>query len=279
VVGEVVRLRDSLAWYERLPLFGLRVLVTRAEAQAGGLTEALRAAGAESVALPLLRIVPCEDVSALDRALDALESYDVLLLTSANAVRLLAARAAARGIALAREGLRIACVGPATAKAAGETGLSVDFVPADRFDAEGLLAALEAWRPLAGLRFLLPRSAAARDALPEGLRARGARVDAIALYRPEAAPADAAWLRGELLAGRLDALTFTSPSAVRHFCALLDEPSREAAGRSVVVAIGPVTAAALREAGLDPHVVAGRAEGEALVEGLAGYFERAGGRA
>lgn len=274
VVGDVVRLRESLAWYERRPLFGRRVLVTRSEEQAGALMEALRGAGAEPVALPLLRIVACEDTRDLDRALGGLAGTDVLLFTSANAVRLFAERAAARGVGLAREGLRIACVGPATAEAAAAAGLAVHVVPFARFDAEGLLEALDAWLAPAGRRFLLPRSASARDVLPEGLRARGASVDVVDLYRPDPAPVDPGWLRAELAAGRLDALTFTSPSTVRHFCALLDAPARAAAQRAVVAAIGPVTAAALREAGLAPQVVAPRAGGATLVDALAAHFAR-----
>lgn len=276
VVGDVVRLRESLGWYEQRPLFGRRVLVTRSEDQAGTLMEALRGAGAEPIALPLLRVVACQDTRRLDQALADLASYDVLLFTSANAVRLLAARAAERGVRLARESLRVACVGPATAEAAAAAALAVHVVPFARFDAEGLLEALDAWLAPAGRRFLLPRSASARDALPEGLRARGARVDVVDLYRPEATSVDAGWLRAELVAGRLDALTFTSPSVVRHFDALLDAPAREAATRSVIAAIGPVTAAALREVGLTPQVVAPRAGGATLVEALAIHFADGG---
>ena len=273
VVGEVVRLRESLAWYERLPLFGRRVLVTRSEEQAGELMQALRGAGAEPVALPLLQIAACEDTRELDRALGSLEHYDVLLFTSANAVRIFVAHAAARGASLASAHLRIACVGPATAKAAAEAGLPAHVVPSERFDAEGLLGALDIGLAPAGRRFLLPRSASARDVLPAGLRARGAQVDTIDLYRPEPSPVDGQWLRAELAAGHLDVLTFTSPSTVRHFFALLDDTARSAVAHAVVAAIGKVTAAALSKAGFAPQVVAVRAGGAALVEALAAYFE------
>jgi uroporphyrinogen III methyltransferase/synthase len=272
IVGEVVTLRDSLAWYERLPLFGRRVLVTRAEAQAGEMLASLRAAGAEPIALPMLRVVPCEDTSALEDALDHASRYDAILFTSANAVRFLALETARLGVDLARAQVPAACVGPATAAAAREAGLAVRVVPCERFDAEGLLEALQAALPLPGRRFLLPRSAAARGRLPEGLRAAGAQVDVIDLYRPEAAPVDGAWLREELAADHLHVLTFTSPSTVRHFLAHLDARARDGAGRAVVAALGPVTAAALREVGLPPQVVADRAEGVALVEALIAHF-------
>lgn len=273
VVGDVVTLRETLRWYERRPLFGRRVLVTRSEEQAGELMESLRGAGAEPVALPLLRIVACEQTQALDAALGRLADYDALLLTSANAVRLLAARAASLGVDLRRGVRRVACVGPATARAAADAGLAVHVTPEERFDAEGLLDALDEWLPPAGRRFLLPRSTAARDVLTQGLRQRGAEVDAIDLYRPEPAPVDGGWLRGELSTGRLDVLTFTSPSTVRHFCAHLDATTRAALADVVVAAIGPVTAAALRSAGLAPQVVAARAGGETLVDALAAHFD------
>jgi uroporphyrinogen III methyltransferase/synthase len=278
VVGDVVRLRGALAWYDRLPLFGRRVLVTRAASQAGELLRALRAAGAEPIAVPLLRVVPCEDTRALDEALSDLGRYDALLLTSANAARLFAARASQRGVDLGAAQLDVVCVGPATAAAAREAGLAVRLVPSERFDAEGLLSAIRRDASPEGRRFLLPRSAAARDALPDGLRALGARVDTVAIYRPEPAAVDAAGLRAALVAGRVDALTFTSPSSVRHFLAQLDPAARAAAGRIVVAAIGPVTEAALREAGLAPQVVAPRAGATELVEALAGHFASRGDR-
>ena len=270
VVGQVVRLRRELVWWERQPLFGRRVLVTRAEEQAGELMRRLHAAGAEALALPVIRTRPVADSGPLDAALAQLARYEALLFTSANAVRFLAERAAALGVPLS--GPRIFCVGPATAERAREAGLWVDLVPAGRYDAEGLLEALRRVVPLAGRRFLLPRAEGAREVLPEGLRAAGAEVDAVAVYRTEAAPFDAAALRARLAAGEIEALSFTSPSTVRHFLAALDGPARAAAARCAVVAIGAVTAEALRREGLAPSVVAERPGAEALVEALASHF-------
>ncbi len=277
VVGPVVRLRRELAWWERLPLFGRRVLVTRAEEQASELVRRLHAEGAEAVVLPVIRVRPVDDTRPLDAALDRLADYDALLFTSANAVRFFAERAASRGVALA--GPRVFCVGPATAQRAREAGLAVDLVPAGGTDAEGLLAALRRSLPLAGRRFLLPRAESAREVLPEGLRRSGARVEVLPIYRTEPAPIDAGALRARLAAGEIDALSFTSPSTVRHFLAALDGPARAAAARCAVVAIGAVTAEALRREGLAPSVVAERPGAEALVEALASYFagEAAGG--
>jgi uroporphyrinogen-III synthase len=153
----------------------------------------------------------------------------------------------------------------------------VDGVP-ERQDGEGLLELVARELPPRGRRFLLPRAEQARETLSRGLRAGGARVDAVAVYRTVAAAVDAGALRERLVRGELDALTFASPSAAKRFAELLDDPALAAARRCVVAAIGPVTAAALRKLGLAPDCVAERASGAALVEALAsGLAERAVG--
>jgi uroporphyrinogen III methyltransferase/synthase len=266
VIGDVVALRRSLAWREALPLYGWRVLVTRAEEQAGALAEALRRAGAEPIVLPTIRIVPVV-AAELEERLAALDRYDLVVLTSANAVRHLARAAAARGVGLDGGRLRAVCVGPVTAAAAQEAGLAVELVP-PRFDAEGVLEALAQRYPLAGRRILLPRAERAREVLPEGLRRAGATVDTLVVYRTEPAALDAPALRDRLGRGELHALTFTSPSTVRHFFAALDEPARAATRRCVVAAIGPVTAGALAEIGRPADVVAEASGASALVEAL-----------
>ncbi|HBZ71644.1 MAG TPA: uroporphyrinogen-III C-methyltransferase [Deltaproteobacteria bacterium] len=267
VIGDVVRLRGELARAERLPLAGLRVLVTRSETQAGGLVTELRRAGAEPLIVPMIQLAPLSATPELAAAIAGLSDYDVLLFTSANAVRcFVAAASAGKGLGALRA--RVVCVGPATARTAQELGLAVHLVPTRRFDAEGLLEALRLSFPLAGQRILLPRAAAARDLLPEGLRRAGATVDVVAVYRTEAAKVDTAALCAGLVRGEIDALTFTSPSTVRHFMACLDEAARKAVRRCVVAALGPVTAAALRDAGLAPDVVAERAQAGALAQAL-----------
>jgi uroporphyrinogen III methyltransferase/synthase len=272
VVGDVVLLRDALAWYERQPLFGRRVLVTRAPEQAGELVAALANAGAEAVIAPLVQLAEPEDPSALDAALDRLADYDAIVFTSANAVRFTAQRAAQRGIALATVTARVICVGPATAQAALEAGIPVHRAPPARYDAEAVLEQLLADGDVRGQRFLLPRSDLARGALPDGLRAAGAHVDAVVAYRNAPAAVDRDWLLGELVAGRLDALTFASPSAAKRFAEALDPAARSAATKCLIAAIGPVTARALATAGLPAQVVAQSATAASLVEQLALAF-------
>jgi uroporphyrinogen III methyltransferase/synthase len=276
VIGDVVRLREELAWYERRPLFGKRVLVTRAADQAAEMLAAFREAGAEAVSMPMIQIEAPDDFGPVDAALDRIGSYDVLLVTSANAIRRFAERATARGRSLSGLSATVVCVGPKSAEATVAAGLPVHTIPAERFDAQGMLDAIEKHLPPTGRRFLLPRAAGARDTLPEGLRAAGAAVDAVTVYRNVAPEADAPALRKRLMAGGLDALTFTSPSTVRHFLQLLDEEARRAARRCLVAAIGPVTAEALRKEGLGPDVVPERASAPELVAALARAFQATG---
>jgi uroporphyrinogen III methyltransferase/synthase len=201
VIGEVVRLRETLAWFETRPLFGRRVLVTRSREQAPALAAALRRAGAEPVVLPLLRQAPPDDWREVDAALARRGGYDALLFTSANAVRALASRAAERGASVAALAERVFCVGPGTAAAARSAGLEVHGVPERRQGGEGLLELVARQLPPRGRRFLLPRAQEARENLPEGLRAAGARVDAVTVYRTVAEPVDAGALRERLVRG------------------------------------------------------------------------------
>jgi uroporphyrinogen III methyltransferase/synthase len=268
VVGDVVSLRAALAWYERQPLFGRRVLVTRSAGQARELSAALASAGAQPVVVPLLRLAPAADPRPLDEALGRLAGFDAIVFTSANAVRFTADRARERGVDLA--GARaVFCVGPRTAAAAATAGLAPQPLPEGGFDAAGVLEAIRRALPPRGRRFLIPRSELARDALPDGLRADGAQVDAVVAYRNLPADPDAEELRDELRRDALDVLTFASPSAVRRLCELLDAEALAAARRAWIAAIGPHTADALRSAGLPPDLTSPQPDARAFVAAIA----------
>jgi uroporphyrinogen III methyltransferase/synthase len=266
VVGEVVRLREELAWFEARPLFGLRVLVTRPAHQAADLAAALRAAGAEPVLLPLVAIAPLPDPAPLDAALGRLADWDALVFTSANAVRVFADRWRARRPRPAAPPAW--CVGPATARAALAAGLAVRGDPEEAGDASTLARVILEDAPGAGRRFLVPCAEGMRAELAEGLRAAGARVDVLPIYRTVPAPVDAAALRGSLAGGDLDAIAFASPSALRALLGHLDAAALAGARRALRVAIGPATAAALREAGLDADAVAGEPGAAGIVRAL-----------
>jgi uroporphyrinogen III methyltransferase/synthase len=276
VVGDVVRLREQIAWFDARPLFGRRVLVTRAAEQSEPLARALREAGAEPVCVPMIRITAEADDAAAPPAVAELDVYDAVLFTSANATRAFAGRLAASGRVPQALRARVVCVGPATAEAARRAGFANAEVAGARHDAEGMLASLRASGSLAGRRFLFVRGARARDVLPRGLREAGARVDETVVYRTLPAEVDEAALRAALVRGELHALTFTSASAARRFAACLDGAALRAARGLVVAAIGETTAAALREAGLVPDVVPSESGVRALADALSERFAARG---
>ncbi len=274
VVGEVVRLRSQLAWFEAQPLFGRRVLVSRAPEQAEALCRALEEAGAQPVPIPMIRTVAEPATPETEAALATLPDYDFIVFTSANAVRALADLSRAAGHEPHALPARALCVGPATKAAAVHSGFAVAPLPVTGGDAEALLGTLRASVPLAGRRVLWPRGAAAGPALALGLREAGAWVDDIVVYRTEPAPFDAPALAAALAEGSLHALTFASPSAARSFAAGMGEEGLRVARGAVVVALGRVTAAALAQLGLPAAAVAESPEPAALVAALASAFEQ-----
>jgi uroporphyrinogen-III synthase/uroporphyrinogen III methyltransferase/synthase len=255
-----------------LPLQGRRVLVTRAAHQAGKLNEGLRALGAEPVEVAVLEIRAPVSFESLDAALSRLDSYDWLILTSANAVRALAERAAALGIALTQlDRLRVAAVGEATAAASRLIGLQVDFVP-EAYVAESLVEGLLA--RAAGQRILLARAAVARDVIPDALRAVGAEVDVVEAYRnilPYAAPEQ---LRQALGKG-IDAATFTSSSSATRLAeaARLAGVAWPLAGVPAV-SIGPITSQTLRELGWPPAAEANPSDIPGLIAAVVRVLHR-----
>jgi uroporphyrinogen III methyltransferase/synthase len=279
VVGDVVRLRRELAWFEALPLFGRRVLVSRSPEQAGALCRALEEAGAEPVLVPMIRVVPAPMAPELEAALAGLPEYDWIVFTSANGVRAFAALARGAGCALHALAARALCVGPATRAAAAQAGFAVAALPAPAGDVEALLAELRSGESMAGRRVLWPRGAAAGPELGLGLREAGAWVDDVVVYRTEPAAFDAPVLLAALEEGSLHALTFASPSAARSFAAGMGPDGMATARRVVVAAIGRVTASALAQLGLPADAVAESPEPAALVRALVSAFERREGRA
>lgn len=252
VVGQVVALRERLRWFDRLPLKGLRVLVTRTREQAGQLASALRALGAEPVECPLIEIVPPLDWAPLDAAIAQLGAYHWIVFTSANGVEAFFGRlSVAGGDARSLGGTRLAAIGPATAAALASHGLRADLLPAE-YVAEAVAVGMG---HVKGLRVLLPRAGIARPALGQELRAAGARVEEVVAYRT-IAPEGLSGRLQNVLAG-CDVVTFTSSSTVRHFAEVLGREAGAAALERVVVAcIGPVTTQTALELGLRPAVVA-----------------------
>jgi uroporphyrinogen III methyltransferase / synthase len=261
VVGSAVRRREELAWLERRPLHGRRVVVTRARAQASGLAATLRGLGADVVELPAIRIEPRIASDEVRKAVGSVGEYALVCLTSPNGVRLLFEALQAAGLdARALAGATIAAIGPGTARELARHGIGADVVP-ERFVAEALVEAL-ARIEVNGKRVLVARAEEARDVLPDALGERGAEVDVVALYETvrEEPPPDA------IEAARsADYVTFTSSSTVRNLTDALGERFPRDAH---VVSIGPITSKAARDAGLEVHVEAERHDVDGLLAAL-----------
>lgn len=255
VIGAVAGL--DVAWFERRPLFGRRIVVTRAREQSSALVAKLRELGAATVELPSIRVVdPDDDGTALRAAAARLAEYDWVVFTSANAVaRVLPLIPDARAFG----GAHVAAIGPGTAERLHAANVAADLMP-EHFIAEALLAAF----PEGPGRVLLPRAAVARDVLPDGLRAKGWGVDVVEAYRTEQVAADPVTVDA---ARGADAIAFTSSSTVTNYLAVAGE-----AVPPVVACIGPVTAATARGAGLTVAVESEVHTIDGLVDALVRWF-------
>ena len=256
VVGEVVRLREKLRWFDSpqaKPLFGRRVLVTRTRQQASALSRLLAEEGAEPIELPTIEIKPRFDENELARVARTLEKgeYDWVVFTSANAVDVFFGFLWERCLDARSVNCGVAAIGPGTADALKRWGIYVDVTPdADRYTAEGLVAAFDEQFDVRGHSILLPRAEGARDVLIDGLARQGAKVHEITLYvaaAPEAPESEALRM---LRAGEVDVVTFASSSAVTNLLELLDGDTAPLKG-PLIACIGPVTARTAREAGLE----------------------------
>src|SRR5690606_1035503 len=256
-----VLLRDEIAWFDRRPLFGRRIVVTR-PTESSRLAERLRALGADVLSVPGTRVEQVESVMT-DDALDRLDEFDWLVLTSRNAVRSFWRRIRERALdARALAHLKIAVIGSGTGDALLQCGLAADVVP-ERFVAEGLLEALQQREDIAGAQVLYAAAEDARTVLSEGLETLGAMVEVIPLYRSVPHEhADARPLRDALEEGGVDLVTFTSASTVNGYVELV---GGELAERVPAVSIGPITSAAAAEAGIPIAREAGQSDIDGLV--------------
>jgi uroporphyrinogen III methyltransferase / synthase len=267
---EAVKLQPAMAQASQ-PLAGRRIVITRAREQAGELVRALAALGAEVVTAPAIRIEPLADLEPLRVALADLGRYRWIVFTSQNSVQVVFDKLPGWGDASTHfKKTRVAAIGPATGDALSTRGVLVDLLP-DGYVAESLVEAIASQGDLHGARVLIPQAETARDILAEGLRKLGADVDVIPVYRTVPAVGDGAALAGEILAGRIDAVTFTSSSTVHSF---VQSVGAEAAtcDRYSAAVIGPITAGTAREYGLPVAIEAVEHTAAGLVDALARYF-------
>jgi len=276
VIGDVTNLREHLRWFDERPLFGKRIVVTRSREQAHELVEALENLGAQVIEAPAFRLAPPDDPEAVERATASLEGYAWVIFESANAVaRFLSVLLRGPHDLRALGGVSICAIGPSTAEQLVTHGLKPDVVIPE-FRAESVRDTIGAKRPIAGQRVLVVRPDHLRDVLAMDLTQHGAQVTDLIAYRtaPESPDSSAVQdLYRMLLDGNIDAVTFTSPTAVGRFVALIgEEQAADLLNMTVVAAIGPVTAAAAAELGIKTTVVPDTYTVEGLVEALVNYF-------
>jgi len=271
VVGEVVRLREHLRWFDNLPLFGKRVLVTRAEYQASELSKLLLECGAMPIQMPVIRISPPPTWKELDQIILNLKSYGWIIFTSVNAVEMFWKRLNSMNLdSRWLSGIKIGAIGPATSKALAEKGIHPDYVP-KIYTSQGFLAELKK-ADIAGCRVLLPRADIAGNELTDGIIKLGATVKQITAYKTAISTKGVSQGKRMLLRGEIDVITFTSASTVNSLLAILGQ-EWEVIKQVKLACIGPNTAAALTHKGLKADIVAAEHTIPGLVEAIEQHFK------
>jgi len=269
VIGPVVALRKELAWFDRRPLFGKKVLITRSRTQASKFRSLLEGLGAQTFEIPAIQTVPLEDYTRLDEAVAKLKDYRWVIFASSNAVEAVFSRLYYQGLdTRALGGVKVGAIGPATADALALRGIAADFVPTRPIVVQELSSF--DWT---GVPVLLPVADIGRDALATGLTQAGALVDRIDAYRTVPTTGVDAKAR-EALSQGMDAVTFTSSSTVRNLVEMLNG-DRAALDATSIACIGPTTAATARELGLRVDLVAGEHTVEGLASALVTHFAEA----
>lgn len=271
LVGEVVRLREQLQWFDNKPLFGKTVIVTRARAQASALTQKLEALGAKVIEAPAIKIVPASDYAPLDVAISNISTYKWLVLTSANGVEYFFEHLRSAGKdARALANVKIAAIGSATAKALAAHGITADLIPS-AYRAEELVEALHS-QVEAGDKILLARAKVAREVLPEALRKMGATVDVVTAYETIADCENKDELIAALESDEASVVTFTSSSTVTNLLQVLGDKA-ELLNKAVLAAIGPVTGDTLTKHGYTAAINAAEYTIDGLTEAILQHYK------
>jgi uroporphyrinogen III methyltransferase / synthase len=272
IVGEVVKLREQLNWFEGRPLFGKRILVTRARDQAMEFTELLKLYGGDPVEFPTIEVVPPESWDALDGAIRRIEEYDWLIFTSVNGVVYFLERLNAGGKDIrSLKGIKLCAIGPRTAQEIERMGVRVDLMPAE-YVAEALIEQMGR-QDLTGRRILIPRAAVARDILPDALTRMGARVDLVTAYRTIRPTRDVEWVKNLLQGRQISVITFTSSSTVRNFVETFGpEEARQLLNGVAVACIGPITAKTVEEYGMTVHILPKDSTIPSLAQAIVEHF-------
>jgi len=271
VIGNVIRLRDQLNWFENKPLFGKKIAVTRSEHQSRRFGELLVDRGAEPVYLPTIDIEPIVPNTRLRTAIDKIRSYDAIIFTSVNGASIFFAHLRGSGRdARALSGLTIIAIGAATAAHLAVYGIQADLVP-EKFTSEGVVSVLETLG-VSGKNFLVPRAEEARDVIIRYIRENAGSCSVVPIYRANI-PSPV-----EPYPDDLDIITFTSSSTANNFIMLY---GKEVLRNRTVASIGPVTTATLVRSGINVDIEARQSDIPGLVSAMEAYFrtEEKGGRA
>jgi uroporphyrinogen III methyltransferase/synthase len=268
VVGDTVRLREKLNWFEKKPLFGQRILVTREHSEGFEMLEEL---GAEVIVFPTIRVVPPDSWNELDDALSRIDTYDWIVFTSSNAVKFFFERF----LALDRDirdlhGIKVCAIGVKTASEVRNLGLNVDLIP-ESSRAEGLINAFGGTENVGNLRILLPRAAVARELFPEKVRELGGTIDVPTAYRTVKPESHAKMLQRFLKEGRITIATFTSGSTFQNFREILGKESEDLLRDVIIAALGPVTARIIEKSGHSVHIMPEVATMEAMADEIINY--------
>ena len=275
VVGDVVSLRKELRWFDHLPLLGKKIVVTRARAQASDLVEKLSRLGAECVEIPAIRINPLSDNSALENAVQRIDTYQWLVFTSVNGVDFFFKTLYELGRDVRSLGhLKFACIGPATRDRLRTFGIVADILP-ETYRAESVVQAFEN-QNVDGTNILLPRAMEARTVLPEELNSMGAIVHEVPAYVTTPDQRSMEYFSGSVEHADIDMVTFTSSSTVKNFRGLfLDDKDFSAfMKRCATACIGPITADTAANSGLDVHISAETYTIDGLVDAILEYYRR-----
>lgn len=272
IIGDVVNYREELRWYDNLPLFGKRFLITRPRAQAAAFIQQLQQQGAETICIPTIEIAPPDDLQPLDQAVREVARFDSLIMTSVNGVEAFFERLAANQLDIrSLAGVQLIAVGPKTAEAIEKRGLRPDLIPA-RYQAEGLVDELLE-QGVAGKRILYPRAKVVRPVLIEALRAAGAEVVAPVAYQNVRPSGKEDMIRHLLREGELDAICFSSSSTFSHLLEMFGAELKQLQGRAEFFSIGPITSETIRKHGFEVALEPEKSTLDDLVAAMVEYYQ------
>ncbi|MBU1170310.1 MAG: uroporphyrinogen-III C-methyltransferase [Proteobacteria bacterium] len=276
VVGQVVSLRDTMQWFENKPLFGKRMIITRARKQASDLVKQLSDLGAHCIEAPSIRVVDASDPGPMDQAILHLKDYDWIVFTSVNGVHHFFERLFALGHDVRRlHTIKTACIGPATAQRLRDFGLNSDIIP-ESYQAESVVTAFQS-EAMTGQRVLIPRAKEARPVLPIELRNMGAHVDEVTAYETLEVTDKIDELIQQIRQGDIDVITFTSSSTAKNFAALLPKGETNDIMKHVTVAcIGPITAETAQELGFHVGICAENFTIPGLTQAILDHYQKTG---